>query len=999
MFAYEKIKNKLSCELKQLFDELELNADEVFTLDYFNHAMSQDGINNYNLIIGGKAEQEGSKIKGINEYINEYNSLLDNHTEFLPKLKQLYKQILSDEGSESFRYEAIETIEELSDQINAYYNRLESNVLSASEFYTLFEKLSFSQYDLSKIYLKAPSINRISARVFNDWKFIGSEVEHRFGKDKAINSLVDFLKNEETTSKKQKPISLNLLKESLSEENFHKLIGFFNDQIKECVRDIQDKRKIYEENERANTKVLLDAIKKLQELVSWFITDNTEDLDGRFYNLLVDKYEVLQDVISLYNRARNFITKKPYSLEKFKLNFYCPTLLAGWDKNKEKENLSIIFRKDGTYYLGIVNKNKKEILFNALSASHDNLEGEKYEKMEYKQIPGAAKNLAHKFFSQKGIKEFHPSEELLEKYKQSCHKIGPSFDLDFLHELIAFYKSSIEQCEWKEYNFQFADTESYNNINEFYKDVDDQAYKISFKDVSVALVDELVDSGVLYLFKIYNKDFSPYSHGTPNLHTIYWRALFDEDNLRDVVYKLSGEAEIFFRNKSNIENIVKHEANKPIPCRRDNEKFSTFAYDLIKDKRFTEDKYQLHVSIVLNFKANGRPNINMDAQAYIREHLDDISIIGIDRGERNLLYYSLIDTKGNIKEQGSLNFIETNYRDLLAVKEKERDEARHEWRSIGQIKDLKIGYLSQAIHKITDLMIKHNAIIVLENLNFGFKRSREKIERQIYQVFERMLIDKLNYLVIKTKKEKREIGGLMRAYQLTSQFESFEKIGNQSGFLFYVAPWLTSEIDPTTGFINLLDTHYKNIEKSKEFIMKFVDIRYNKEEGYFEFEVDDRHSHFAKRAHYSKKTWIICTYGDRIIRCKKDGKWICEKLDLTQAFHELFSEYQIRIDHIKDDVHSIKDKNFFERFMRLFESTLHMRNTDSDNDYIISPVKNRDGKFFDSRQCGDSFPKDADANGAYNIARKGLLIIEKIRNSEPIKITNKEWIEFAQNTN
>jgi CRISPR-associated protein Cpf1 len=40
----------------------------------------------------------------------------------------------------------------------------------------------------------------------------------------------------------------------------------------------------------------------------------------------------------------------------------------------------------------------------------------------------------------------------------------------------------------------------------------------------------------------------------------------------------------------------------------------------------------------------------------------------------------------------------------------------------------KEGYLSQVIHKITQLMIKYNAIVVLEDLNPGFMRGRQKVD-------------------------------------------------------------------------------------------------------------------------------------------------------------------------------------------------------------------------------------------------------------------------------
>ena len=66
-----------------------------------------------------------------------------------------------------------------------------------------------------------------------------------------------------------------------------------------------------------------------------------------------------------------------------------------------------------------------------------------------------------------------------------------------------------------------------------------------------------------------------------------------------------------------------------------------------------------------------------------------------------------------------------------------------------------------------------------------------------------------------------------------------------------------------------------------------------------------------------------------------------------------------------------------------------------------SPVANENGCFYNSEVCGNSLPKNADANGAYNIARKGIWIVQRIKESDPDKklnlaITNQEWLEFAQ---
>jgi CRISPR-associated protein Cpf1 len=44
--------------------------------------------------------------------------------------------------------------------------------------------------------------------------------------------------------------------------------------------------------------------------------------------------------------VRNYITKKQVKTEKFKLNFEKSQFLTGWDKDKEKERLGIILKKD-----------------------------------------------------------------------------------------------------------------------------------------------------------------------------------------------------------------------------------------------------------------------------------------------------------------------------------------------------------------------------------------------------------------------------------------------------------------------------------------------------------------------------------------------------------------------------------------------------------------------------------------------------------------------------
>ena len=84
-----------------------------------------------------------------------------------------------------------------------------------------------------------------------------------------------------------------------------------------------------------------------------------------------------------------------------------------------------------------------------------------------------------------------------------------------------------------------------------------QGYKIDWTYISSEDVEQLDRDGQIYLFQIYNKDFAPNSKGMDNLHTKYLKNIFSEDNLKNIVIKLNGEAELFYR-KSSVKKKVEH---------------------------------------------------------------------------------------------------------------------------------------------------------------------------------------------------------------------------------------------------------------------------------------------------------------------------------------------------------------------------------------------------------------------------------------------------------
>ena len=1051
-------------ELYSNFSEY-LNVEsiqEMFQLDYYNMLLTQKQIDVYNAIIGG-----------INEYINLYNQQHKN--EKLPKLKALFKQILSDRNAISWLPEEFNSDQEVLNAIKDCYERLSENVLGDKVLKSLLGSLA--DYSLDGIFIRNDmQLTDISQKMFGNWGVIQNAIMQNIKRvapaRKHKESEEDYEKRIAGIFKKADSFSISYINDCLNEadpnnayfvENYFATFGAVNTPTMQRENLFALVQNAYTEvaallhsdyptvkhlaQDKANVskiKALLDAIKSLQHFVKPLLGKGDEsDKDERFYGELASLWAELDTVTPLYNMIRNYMTRKPYSQKKIKLNFENPQLLGGWDANKEKDYATIILRRNGLYYLAIMDKDSRKLLGKAMPS-----DGECYEKMVYKffkdvttMIPKCSTQLkdVQAYFkvntddyvlNSKAFNKpltitkevFDLNNVLYGKYKkfQKGYLTATGDNVGYTHAVNVWIKFCMDFLDSYDstciYDFSSLKPESYLSLDSFYQDVNLSLYKLSFTDVSASFIDQLVEEGKMYLFQIYNKDFSEYSKGTPNMHTLYWKALFDERNLADVVYKLNGKAEMFYRKKSIENTHPTHPANHPILNKNkdNNKKESLFEYDLIKDRRYTVDKFMFHVPITMNFKSSGSENINQDVKVYLR-HADDMHIIGIDRGERHLLYLVVIDLQGNIKEQYSLNEIvneyngntyRTNYHDLLDVRADKRLKASQSWQTIENIKELKEGYLSQAIHKITQLMVKYHAVVVLEDLNKEFMRGRQKVEKQVYQKFEKMLIDKLNYLVDKHK-DANETGGLLHALQLTSGFKNFKKSDPQSGFLFYIPAWNTSKIDPVTGFVNLFNTKYTNAVKAQEFFSKFDEIRYNEKKDWFEFEFD--YDEFTQKAHGTRTRWTLCTHGKRLRSFRNPAKqynWDSEVVALTDEFKRILGEAGIDIhENLKDAISNLEGKRrkYLEPLMQFMKLLLQLRNSKAgtDEDYILSPVADENGIFYDSRSCGDELPENADANGAYNIARKGLMMIEQIKDAKDLDnlkfdISNKSWLNFAQ---
>lgn len=1051
------------------------NLAELFQINAYNNFLAQSGIDFINNIIGE-----------VNYAVNQYRQ---QHKEIkaaqLPFMPVLYKQILSDR-EQAFAINAFTDDAEVYSALQKFIQSNQSAVINGAQvdfFAAVQADLNNVQAD-SDLFIDAKALETISVKTTGSWSTI-SESLNAYAEETGTNKTARKKYCEQAVFNLKNDIACWGIARKLEDGTAVKVDitefwrGEYAAQLFDKEKNILPELEKYlvqppenlrnDKNAVQTIKDYLDAVQDIYHLVKPLAVGAEYGGDLSLQGIFSAYSEQLASVIPLYNQVRNYATQKAADVAKIKLMFNRPTLADGWDNNKEKDNLTIILRKGEEFFLGIVNPESKIEFDDYICDTTEN----SYQKMVYKLLPGPNKMLPKVFFSKKNIDFFAPDAEMLRRYDRGDHLKDENFDLSFCHKLIDFFKASITKHEdWSKFNFQFSDTKTYTGIDEFYREVTEQGYSLKFVNILEQDIERWVNDGKLFLFKIWNKDFSDKSSGTPNKSTLYWKALFEPENLADVVFKLNGEAELFMRkgvereithrigekmvNRTMVvgfdkkdpsrairesipENIhseiykfvngIKTELELSSDAQNHRKKYpilywekgsmqikdafkrtvvKTAEIDMIKDKRFAKDKYAFHVPITVNFKAPKVVKLNERVLEYLRDN-PDVKIIGIDRGEQNLIYLTLIDQQGRIWEQKSLNIINGfNYQTKLDQRQRERDAARKSWQEIGQIKDLKAGYLSGAVYEIVRMMVEHNAIVVMEDLNTGFKRGRMKIEKQIYQKFEKALIEKLNYLVFKNEKDHKAPGGVLAGYQLAGKFESFAKLGKQCGFIFYVPAGFTSRIDPETGFVDIFSTKdCTNAESMKAFLEKFDSIKYSAEQDAFEFKFDYRNFKTHQKDYQNRWSVYSTREAYQHKMDKKIGRFVAELVNPTAAIKKAVASVGLNLKDgfdLLDLIKTVKAENstakFFSSIFYAFKLSTALRHRSGTVDKIISPVMNDQGKFFVSGVPGDKvLPLDGDANGAFHIALKGLYLLQNGIKDKKLAISTEDWLNFAQTRN
>lgn len=737
-----------------------------------------------------------------------------------------------------------------------------------------------------------------------------------------------------------------------------------------------------------------------------------------------------------YDLIRNYLTKKPQDdakENKLKLNFGKEKLLGGWSDGQEKVKAATLLKRENEMYLCILRKT------DIFDTSKDDNPIYKTTKTDASRL--ILMNLKFPTLAGKGF---------LGEYGISYGEMGksdPNKAIQCLQKIIKErYVNKYPLLEKFTIN-TYTDKSIFDaEITETLKD----CYVCQFTPIDWNKVIEKQEKKELFLFKIHCKDYQPGSDGKKDLQTMYW-----EDVLSDgSKHQLCAGAEIFMREPVAKESPIKHPTGSKLVNKRDKDGNTIpdqiykeiYSYvngrsksisveaqkyiteqkvvikeakrEMVKDSRFYgEEKYFFHCPIKLFYESKGYknpqfafPEVNSKITNALQQS-DNLQFIGIDRGEKHLVYSCTIDKNGKIikgKCQHYDNINGTDYVQKLEAVADERIIAKKNWQAQSRIKDLKSGYISHVVHRLVDETIKDgdniapHAYIVLEDLNTEMKRGRQKFEKQVYQNLETALAKKLNFVVDKNAKQG-ELGSVSKALQLTPPISNYQDIEGkkQFGVMLYTRANYTSVTDPATGWRKTIYIKNGKEEDIKEQILdKFSDFGFDGKDYYFEY--TEANAGHTWRLYSGKNGEPLPRFQNKKQLLQDKNVWVPEQVDVVEVLDKLFANFDMSqsfktqiengVELQKIDGRRETAWQFLRYALELIQQIRNSGVKKEDDNFLYSPVRKDGGEHFDTRNHENngvlSEIKDADANGAFNIARKGLIMDAHI----------KYWIQIGRPT-
>lgn len=1012
IFEYNKALLGKYGEKLNLADKYECMTGNARTC--MNTFISQNGIDRYNNLVGAEYNASGEcTAEGLNQIINKYNQ--ENPDSKVPYLKQMHKQILID-AAPAFSTETIEDAAALKSSLDAVHELYAGIAENVKILVDNIGKL----YLCKDVYVTNECKRDISNSLCGEWNYIENiqkfNIIEKLKKDyftlKGKEKSVLTKKDEDVIKKvvKYQVMSAAEIDNILNEISSVDVKGYFSHLYSDCRQNADlayDKmlnckfwtvkaKPQWEEN--VFVQKYIDSALAMANIVNNFVTDAAK------VNCNVDMAEQIEvlnvrrkELNKLYNLIRNYLTKKPEQDAKkaaAQLMFGRPNHLQQTWNNKQAGKFgnpdAAILEYDGIFYYMVSAAAEQKLGIPLVEKEGRDSRTDYYNYLSTKKCIKLSMGLPKQTFSSKKALDFYKTaasddekfkipvgestmivtKRMYDNYNAKTFRTDEKAKI----ALIDFAKEFLSKdSSFKVYDFSSLKPScEYATYGEFCNDVDAIAFRVECKYISKTAVDEGIERGKLYLFKINNQDMYKPREKCKDKTSLRFRAvierMFDGDNsiiINNAPQIMYRPAIIERKDMHPVGSILVNKLTsdgRKIPddvyreiYRYVNHRLNELSEEAksymskvvtkkstrehIKDRHYSREMFTITISYTIN-KTVTNP---ITAYALNKEILDKIktqsfNIMTIIRGTDNLLYYYVCDSSGRRIEAGDLNTVGgVNYLERLTALEKERRTRQSKWdysmeNKVAEIKDT---YLGQACNEIIRIAIRNNAVIVVDVISDKMKIMASFFDNKLYKKFEDRLVKALSDYT-NVQLDDRVPGGMVNPLQLATG-ENLK--GWQNGIVFFTTTAMTKNVCPETGFVNVFDT--KNIctlNAKRKCLEAMNAIRFDKNEGIFEFifSFNKIGSYFSQEEQPGNidKVWTVKTFGTRVVR---DNKCARKTLNGTAELSDYLKSENISVD--KDvNVQQLNDvgvKLFFDVFNAYING--YAEKSDGESVYV-SPI-------------------------------------------------------------
>lgn len=1042
--AWTKLKETCPDNADEILTHLEgeditENLEALFTADGYARCLTQRGVEVYNTVLNGFTDANGIYHYGILKYISllkkdEKTGSLFKSKEW-PTFNKLQKILLQDASAESLSFipkqfasddEMFKAIYDFCDRMKeqAVLGNIEEALDDIRQGYITGEDITIFKDALSKV----------SNAVYGRWDTIDETLEMYVNEGFAK-------KKDAKAFKKDKTITIAKVQEIMDKYGYEgDILRFWYKQnpridvtnletaakmLKSNLEgaEIKDKKELLPDIESAFSK-LSQTVSTLMLLLGGKKSRKKEMVfENDAFRFIAEPLTMLSENCHfLFCTSRSWCTRKPYSTAKIEMSFGFPSFGQGFAESVIPKKGCMIFRREREYFFGILNSANKpspdDLYVNVDKTSKTySLFSYSLRAMSITRIIFAASNA--ELFAPIGL-----DDEMREGYEKKRYREDPVF----LKRLINLTMDALRLYpSWAKIAWDLGKAEDYDSWKKFSDKVSEQAVTVEMHQCNEKTLMKMVDDGSMFLFKITSHGMKKYEKGLPTkdkMSEYFIRAIENVSKEDETEVALLNNCSVYYRPASIVSPFVhrkgdilvdkKDRSGVPIPGRIYKELFRFYThgeknydalsaearayirdgrlitkragFDIIKDRRFTLDKYLLHIPVVVNSDAGFDLASDADHTAALETVNDEAyamyeksgRVIGITRGANHLVCYCVIDRDGYVIEEGNFDVIgekddkgaikrSMNYRVKLEQLNAERQARAKTWQERGDIAGIQDGYLKSVVREIIELSEKHKALIAVEDMSYdkSTKSISSILEAVSYRKFIAELLDSFScYVPDKTNM------GVIRQYTVGNR--SVKDNVGQNGRVVFVKAVRLQNTDPVTGFCNLFRSLH--LEK-KDDLLKFFRTFKTIEAGDDSVTLQFRYSDFGlKDLRGMNDEWTLRISGKRFaFEIDPNDKRNRRMLVVHHPANEMIAiagdgKKNVRA-AVTDDSVTVEDlRKMRDALMLGLRTRLVGKIGNESFDVFVSSACDKDGNTFVSGTV-KGYPTSTDTVLAYNIAK------------------------------